>query len=75
MKWPITPLGRKGDTRTLVRFAWHPVRLETDQAVWLERYRIMQEVKRVTSGWCPIPYLDWVEIEKLPMEPVEKWPA
>ena len=74
MKWPITPIGRKGDTRTLIKFAWHPVRLDTDQAVWLERYRVVQEARRAIRGFYPFPYVDWDSMEKLPMEPAsDRW--
>jgi hypothetical protein len=72
MKWPIEPIGRKDDTRTLTKYAWHPVRLDTDQAVWLERYRVLQRVQLVR--YSIFESMEWVTIEKLPMEPAsDRW--
>lgn len=56
MRWR-TPAD--GDMRDVVRFAWLPVRLDSGQTVWLERYLSRQILRVYRSGASDELRMDW----------------
>ncbi len=58
MRWTSSkPAPRTGDRRTVVRFAWLPVRCKGNIVVWLERYNAIEEYIGGTfiEFWMDVP--------------------
>lgn len=62
MRWTIKQEPKWGDTRTKIKFAWLPVKIE-NTVVWLEEYESLQRYGRY-AGFLYGYVRKWLETER-----------
>lgn len=65
MKWKARPEPMIGDTKTDIRMAWLPTRMDDGYVVWWEIYRVhlRYETRQVpTKAFITVPRTRWFDV-------------